>query len=132
MPEFKPLDLNGLTLHDRFEERLAFAAPYIQASLERSPCGSTLQEVLEAIVRGEARLWTNDEGVAVTERQVVERVWHAGGSLDGVIDIMNRALPILQKDGIERLAIEGTRPGWERALAPHGFEPVTALVKDVG
>lgn len=113
------------------EERLAFAAPFIQASLDRSnPSGNTLEEVLGDVLTGRARLWLGPDSAAVTQHIATERIWHAGGSMESLTESLQRAWPVMQSVGIERLAIESTRKGWAKQLKPHGFSQVLALVKE--
>jgi hypothetical protein len=113
------------------EERLAFAAPFIQASLERSnPSGNTLQEVLTDIVRGGSHLWLGEQSAIVTQPVYSHRVWHGGGDMSDMIEVMQRAWPQMVQHGAQELRIEETRKGWLKQLRPHGFEQVIALVKE--
>lgn len=112
------------------EDQLRRAAPFIQASLQRSPCGSTLDEVLAEIATGQARLWTGPQSAVVTQFVSTEQIWHAGGEMDDLVANMQRAWPIMQSRGIERLQVQDTRKGWTRRLEPHGFKPATLLIKE--
>lgn len=114
------------------QQQLEFAAPFIQASLKRSPCGSTLQEVLSEVALGNARLWLGPQSAAVTQFVATEQIWHAGGDMADLIATMQRAWPIMQARGIERLAIQDTRNGWGKQLKPHGFKPTTMLIREAG
>ena len=44
---------------------------------------------------------------------------------------MERAAAIMREVGIERIVIENTRPGWAKVLGKYGFQPITALVKEL-
>lgn len=113
------------------EERLAFAAPFIQASLDRSnPSGNTLEEVLGDVVRGGSHLWIGAESAIVTQPVYGHRIWHAGGEMAEMVQVMQRAWPVMVKHGAQELRIENTRKGWAKQLRPHGFEQVLALVKE--
>jgi hypothetical protein len=118
------------------------AAPFIEASLKRSnPDCNTVAGVLEDIEAGSARLWLGPNAAVVTatlqnaEVKIDELVWHAGGDLKGVLEILEYGAQACRMIGCDRLVLladEGdTRKGWEKVLAPHGFRKVTLLVKDL-
>lgn len=94
---------------------------WIAESLERSPCGNTLEDVAADIESGAARLWIGRSSAVVTQPVLGERVWHAGGDMADLILQMQRASKVLKKAGVERLTIEDTRKGWAKILRPHGF-----------
>lgn len=119
-------------------EAAPLAAPYIADSLTRSnPDGNTLEEVLEAIGSEEARLWLGNGSAAVTvflQHATVkadEAVWHAGGELRSLLDVLDHGADACRAAGCDRLIIENTRPGWERVLKSRGFRAVTVLVKEL-
>lgn len=112
-------------------DQLRMAVPYIEASLARSnPSGNTLQDVLNELATGRARLWLGPDSAAVTQHVATERIWHAAGSMESLVDSFQKAWPVMQSVGIERLAIENTRKGWAKQLKPHGFQQVLALIKE--
>ena len=124
------------------EEAKAMAAPLIQKSIERSnPDGNTVADVLEAIEEGSARLWLGPDSAVVTTLlqnariSLDEIVWHAGGSLRGVLDILDYGAAACRMTGCDQLVLyadEGdTRKGWEKVLEAKGFRKVTLLVKDL-
>lgn len=119
-------------------EAACLAAPYVADSVARSnPDENTLEEVLEAIGSGEARLWMGEKSAAVTtflQNAVVradEAVWHAGGELRDLLDVLDFGADACREAGCDRLVIENTRPGWERVLKARGFRAVTVLVKEL-
>jgi hypothetical protein len=113
-------------------DALAFAVPFIEASLKRSnPSGNTLEEVLGEIQAGRARLWMGHNSAAITQHVATERVWHASGDGQDLMAIFQRAVPILRQVGVERLTVEDTRKGWTKRLRPYGFEPFTGLGLDL-
>lgn len=119
-------------------EAANLARPFIEASIERSnPSGNTVGEVLSAIYGGEARLWMGNGSAAVTQFlqdavvKLDERVWHAGGDLHDLMDVLNFGALACRQVGCDRLIIEETRPGWSRVLKQHGFREVTFLVRDL-
>ena len=114
-----------------FEDRIRFALPYIDASLQRSnPSGNTLQDVVGDVISGHAHLWTGEQSAIVTQPVQSVRVWHGGGEMSDMIGIMQRAWPLMVQHGAQELRIEDTRKGWAKQLRPHGFEQVLALVKE--
>ena len=105
---------------------------WLGESIERSPCGHTLEEVCEEVRLGRAKLWVGRHSAAVTQFVPTERLWHAGAD-DGadLIRMMQAAADEMRRVGMERLIIEGTRKGWERVLRPHGFEKFSGLALDL-
>lgn len=110
------------------EQHLMFAAPFVQASLERSPCGSSLKEVFADIVEGRAHLWTGENSALVTQFVPTQSIWHAGGEMADLIGTVQRAWPIMQANGATTLSISNTRKGWSRVLKEHGFVEENVLV----
>jgi hypothetical protein len=120
----------------------AKAAPLIEQSLKRSnPDGHTVADVLEAVEAGDARLWLGPDSAVVTQVlqnaniSLEELIWHAGGTLKGVLQILDYGAQACRMAGCDRLVLfadEGdTRKGWERVLEAKGFKKVTVLVKEL-
>jgi hypothetical protein len=131
-----------ITLNPLSPDVAARATPHIEASLKRSnPDGNTVADVLAAIETGDARLWLGPDSAVVTtllqnaQISLDELVWHAGGSIRGVLDILAYGGAACAMAGCDRLVLfageNETRKGWEKVLAPHGFRKVTLLVKDL-
>ena len=113
------------------EQKLAFAAPFIAASLERSnPNGNTLEGVLSDVMAGHANLLLGEESAIVTQPVYSQRVWHAGGELSDLVTTMQRVWPAMMANGVQELRIDNTRKGWLKQLRPHGFEQLITLVKE--
>ena len=118
-------------------EAMAIAGHAVKASMQRSPCGNTLMDVLNALTEGEAQLWVEGQSAVVSQflqdGQLVlsERIWHAGGSWDEVRAIIEKGSEVCKHAGLDRIVIEDTRGGWERQLAPLGFVKKTVLVKEL-
>jgi hypothetical protein len=123
-------------------EAKAKAAPLIEASIQRSnPDGNTVADVLEAIEQGSARLWLGPDSAVVTTLlqnariSLDEVIWHAGGSLKGVLEILEHGGNACRMAGCDKLVLfadeDDTRKGWERVLESRGFRKVTLLVKDL-
>lgn len=104
---------------------------WIAESLERSPCGSTLEGIAQDIAEGHARLWVGRASAVVTQPVLTERVWHAGGEMADLIEQMGHAAKTLKTAGFERLTIEQTRKGWSKVLRPYGFRPFQGLEMDL-
>lgn len=103
----------------------------IAESLERSPCGWTLEEVVDGIGRGELRLWVGENSVAVTGFIATETVLAAAGDGKDLTETMTRATDAMREHGLERLVIENTRKGWFKRLKPFGFKPFNGLYLDL-
>ena len=123
-------------------EAIAQATTHIEASIARSnPNGDTVADVLEAVQDGTARLWLGPRAAVVTatlqsaQIKVSELIWHAGGDLKGVLEILSYGEQACRMVGCDQLVLfadEGdTRRGWERVLEGQGFRKVTLLVKDL-
>ena len=106
-------------------DQLAFALPYLEASLERSnPSGNSLEDVIGDVVSGHAHLWIGEASAIVTQPVYSHRIWHGGGELSDMVSVMQRAWPLMVSHGAQELRIENTRKGWAKQLRPHGFEQV--------
>ncbi len=118
-------------------DAIEFARPFIEKSMKRSPCGHTVEEVIEEVLQDRARLWLGEQSATVSQFvstarvSADERIWHCGGSLEDVIATIEKAAEIMREVGIERLVIEDTRPGWAKVLGKYGFKPTQALVKEL-
>lgn len=119
-------------------EYASLAGPFVADSIARSnPSGNSVTEVLDAIYDGEARFWLGNGSAAVTQflQDAVilrdERVWHAAGTLDDLMQVLMFGALACKQAGCDRLIIEDTRPGWARVLKEHGFREMTVLVKDL-
>lgn len=64
---------------------------WLAASLERSPCGATLEDIAAEIRAGTARLWVGRESAAVTYPVVAQRIWHAGGEFRDLVRLLDKA-----------------------------------------
>lgn len=120
------------------QDAIDHATPYIEASLKRSnPDGDTLDDVFGAVFGEVARLWTGMDSAAVTALIQTakftgeEIVWHAGGDMRNLMELLHHAAEALSEAGCDRIIVEETRPGWARALKAHGFREVTVLVKEL-
>lgn len=110
------------------QDALRHAEPYIESSLRRSnPDGDTINDVLQQVVTGNARLWIGKDSAAVTQNISTELIWHAGGEGEDLIQTLQHAADQMRRAGVERLTIEETRKGWAKRLRPYGFEPFTGL-----
>lgn len=100
---------------------------WIADSLERSPCGNSLEAIAAEIAAGKARLWVGRASAVVTQPVIGERIWHAGGDMADLIDQLKRAEAVFRRGGVQRLTVEDTRKGWAKILRPHGFEQFQGL-----
>lgn len=120
-----------------FEAGWAKAAPWVEAALEHAGSTHALADV-EAMVRNhEARFWLGTNAALVTTiddhpRLKALHLWLGGGDMD---ELVNHLRPLAEAWGREQGCIRVTelgRPGWERALARHGYRLTsTLLVKEL-
>lgn len=110
---------------------------WIEDALEHDG-GLYMIEDIERIIRdGEAHFWAGERSAAVTQwwhfpRDKVLNLWLAGGDLE---ELTSRMFPAAEqwaaKRGATRIMLAG-RPGWRKAMAPHGFGPLsTLLIKEI-
>lgn len=102
-------------------------------------CGGThdIEDVREAIERGEAQFWPGERSAIVTQVDTFPRLralsfWLAGGDLT---EITERMRPVIEAWGRElgctRFTVPG-RPGWARVLKAHGYAPAWSICsKDI-
>lgn len=111
------------------------ARPWLEAALaaHRRPL-YTLADVEGLVERDEARLWLGKRSCILTQvhdygtGERVLHVWLAGGDMD---EIKTAIAPIEEwavAAGCTQVSIDG-RKGWERALAPFGFEHETTSLR---
>ena len=111
----------------------ARCAPFIEAALAHAGGGHSLDDIEALVAAGEARLWVSQAAAMVTlvedePRQRRLLIWLAGGDLDELVnDLRPRAEAWEREQGCRRVIVAG-RPGWERALARHGYAPLARLI----
>jgi len=114
---------------------IARAMPYIEASMQRSPCGHTLEEVMAEVLGNRAQLWLGDQSAAVSQfvrtARITndERIWHAGGEMRDLIETLKIGADAAREVGCDRLVIEDTRAGWAKVLRPYGFKPIRNVLE---
>lgn len=113
----------------------AIAAPMLEKALAYQKEHS-IEDVADAIDRGDAQLWCGDKSVLVTEmlkypRRKVCRIWLASGEKD---ELVYRMLPDVETWAASRgcAAVEVVgRKGWLRLLDGY-TQPATVLSKEIG
>lgn len=105
--------------------------PWIAAALAREP-GETrsIADVRAEVEAGKAWFMPGPNAAAVLRVTKRAHVWLAGGSLAEIVNRLPETERWAVNQGCERLSLVG-RKGWNRVLAPYGFEPQTMLVKDL-
>lgn len=118
----------------------AFARCYgwIEAALVRSGGTHHVVDVFDRVARGQAQLWTDPEGVVVSE--IVEHPrckevngWLSAGSMDAIARIVPHIEDYARRNGCRR-AVTTCRRGWERSwMTKHGgYRPEqVVLVKEL-
>lgn len=99
--------------------------------LERSILDGSDFGVLEAALRaGQARLWPAENAAVVTAIGKHLQIVVAGGDLRGIVELLAPVEAEARAQACERIILGG-RDGWARVLAPHGFKPLSLLVKEL-
>jgi len=86
----------------------------------------TVEDLVEALKRGEMQAWTNDRAIVMTEiaqtpRRRFVHVFLSAGELSGVLELMEQ----IEKWGLEQgceFARAYVRPGYERILKERGWK----------
>lgn len=97
----------------------------------------TVEDVLDLIQRGHARVWREGNSVIITqdveESGVREmHIWLATGDLRSVVALSRRVVEAAREEGCARVTVIG-RPGWARIAAKEGWEtrPVLYMQKEL-
>lgn len=117
-------------------DELIRCKPWLEAALELSGGTHTLDDVVQAIIKGEMQFWPAPKGCAVTEivnypRKKVLHIFLAGGEMEQIIDMDDSAVEFAKMNGCTGMSIAGRR-GWKRVLKDKGYvETFTVLGKDI-
>jgi hypothetical protein len=117
-------------------DELIRCKPWLEAALELSGGTHTLDDVVQAIIKGEMQFWPAPKGCAVTEivnypRKKVLHIFLAGGEMEQIIDMDDSAVEFAKMNGCTGMSIAG-RKGWKRVLKDKGYvETFTVLGKDI-
>lgn len=114
---------------------LSRCRPWIEAALARQPLHS-FADVEAALAEGRAQLFPGERSVIVTAIEDYpngERVidtWLAGGDGEEIAETMRPKVEAwAESQGCTLVTVSG-RKGWERMLAPHGYDHfATVLAK---
>lgn len=103
----------------------------LRKALELSGGTHTLDDVVNQVEAGNARVWHNEDACIVTEvndtpRKRVLHFWLATGELDAVNALSEEILVWGKAQGCDMATLVGRR-GWDRA-APEGWTPVMTLM----
>lgn len=117
----------------RIEKDEEFAVEYprvrgwLNEAIARSSNPNGERDVLAGLIEDRLRLWVGDECAAITENMEWDKrpvcvINLAGGDLN---EIISDGIPVIthwaKAQGCDGILLFG-RPGWQRVLAPHGFE----------
>lgn len=117
-------------------DELIRCKPWLEAALELSGGTHTLDDVVQAIIKGEMQFWPAPKGCAVTEivdypQKKVLHIFLAGGEMEQIIDMDDSAVEFAKMNGCTGMSIAG-RKGWKRVLKDKGYvETFTVLGKDI-
>lgn len=122
-PEQKPaVDRNATTMAEW--ERCKH---WIQAALDHDGDHYTIEDVWRDVSEGRATFWSGKRSAVISQfwnfpRARVCHYWLAGGDMGELLDEM---MPVIEgwakAQGCSETSLGG-RKGWQRALAPYGFE----------
>jgi hypothetical protein len=92
----------------------------------------SLQDVVDALQKGEMQLFHNDRAIVITEIAVSPRkkfanVFMSAGELEGVIELKAQLVDWAKKNGIE-FARAAVRPGYEKYLKDAGWRSKMVLM----
>jgi hypothetical protein len=105
---------------------------YIEDALEYAGGTHLIEDVEDAIERGEAWFWPGQNSALVTEFLEFPRLkacsyWLAGGDLAELLAMTPEIEHWAKQHGCGRI-IECGRPGWVRALKAHGYSPIYTVL----
>ena len=91
---------------------------WIQAALDHGGNLFSLEDVLEAIQKGEAQFWPGKNCAMVTEirkypRKTLCNVWLAGGDLEEIKQISMYIRSFAKLNNCDAIMLQG-RPGWQK------------------
>jgi hypothetical protein len=108
--------------------------PWLEAALEHDGGHYGIDDVWDAILAGRATFWPGKRSAVVSQfwyfpKAKVCNHWLAGGDMD---ELLNEMQPVIddwaRKAGCAEMTIAG-RPGWVRAMKPHGFELIFSVIR---
>lgn len=110
---------------DRHERRMEAAMIYC-------PGTHNYDDLFALCLGGRLTLWDLPESFMITEMIDYPRARHfhiflAGGDLKELVDMHDDVISMARALGCSRLSLAG-RPGWERALKAHGWNPYLVTV----
>jgi hypothetical protein len=102
-------------------------APWIEAALEHAHGSHNLDDVYEMVMDGECQFWPGKRSASVTQIQVFPRLkrmhmWLCGGDMTEILDMLPSAEAYGAARGCTQFTTAG-RPGWDKVMRPHGYEP---------
>ena len=124
-----PIGHSDTLFLDRFQK----SADFINAALVYAHNSHTLEDVLKAVVKGDAQFWYDENAALVTEiidypQRRTLRFWLAGGDLTALKGLEQEAINWSKGWDCTACEIVGRR-GWGRALKDYD-EAATIFVKD--
>lgn len=104
----------------------------LEAALAHEGVGRSVEDVLERIRIGDAQMWAGKSSFHITEiiihpNRKTLHVWLSGGDMQELIEMAPKLMAWGKSMGCTDATIEG-RLGWERVLAPLGFEKKAVLL----
>ena len=100
--------------------------PELEEALEHAGDTHTPQDVAEMVLRGDAQLWVEGDGLIITEVEEypngpVLNIWLAAGDMDDVLSLLPQVYGFGRWRECKTVTTLG-RKGWKRVLAEDGWE----------
>jgi hypothetical protein len=110
---------------------------WIENALDRSARSHHFQDVKDMIMRGDAHLWSTENGCCITcfstfPATKMLQLWLLGGDFEEVYaDCSDKIEKWARENGCDQLFVNG-RKGWERRLKDRGYTyAATILTKEI-
>lgn len=105
-------------------------SPWIQAALDYGGNLFALEDVLDAVQKGQAQFWPGKKSALVTEikqypRKRLCNVWLAGGDLEELKQMSVYVKDFAKASKCDGLLVQG-RPGWQKVF-PQRLKTVTLM-----
>ena len=105
----------------------------LEEALRRGGDTHTVEDVLDQLSMGEARLFENEDALIVVEIhdspcKRVLHFWLATGELEAVVELSREVLAWAKEWGCKEATLAGRR-GWEKVLASEGWAPMLTVMR---
>jgi hypothetical protein len=108
----------------------------IDAALAYTPGTHTYDQLVGMVLQGRLTFWPLERTFMLTEVHTFPNARHyhiflAGGNMEKLVEMHPDVILLAKALGCDKLTLAG-RPGWERALKAHGWNPyLVTLAKEI-